>query len=68
MDPAETLVVADELARERVLIDALPYLDNEYEDPTVQAEVGSQQRWRPPRLSNSRQHRSSLLLNPRTPR
>ena len=39
MDPAETLVVADELARERVLIDALPYLDNEYEDPTVQSEV-----------------------------
>jgi len=41
MDPAETLVVADELARERVLIDALPYLDNEYEDPTVQAEVNA---------------------------
>ena len=35
----DELVAADAIKRERVLIDALPYLDNEYEDPQVQAQV-----------------------------
>ena len=60
MDEADTLVVADELARERVLIDALPYLDNEYEDPAVQAEVSA----RGPHLAAS--DRSSLVVGPRS--